>query len=258
MWVELLELPAELHFVNLITRLGNSLGTFIKAETNIRRNSLRMEKILVLMDAEKDRKESIWIGKIKQPLIYSDLQSPKQSPKVNTEFENIGKEGGEDNILISNKPAGELVPSEKRNRNDGDLGWKLVSKGRKGKDILGTWNSLTPGLVCQIILEPEKVLPMFQKFQMEDEVDPRVLVPAHIPSPEDVKLMNEPLRVLMRWWINDLQKNHSGLVIPWELQLVSDPKPVLPRERKAMSITSEWLLAQSVARTNNVKWFHLV
>lgn len=48
------------------------------------------------------------------------------------------------------------------------------------------------------------------------------------------------------------------MVVPWELQFLIDPVPVLPVERKFLSITDEWLVLQSLSGTNNVKLMHIV
>uniref|UniRef100_A0A803LKW3 RNase H type-1 domain-containing protein n=1 Tax=Chenopodium quinoa TaxID=63459 RepID=A0A803LKW3_CHEQI len=125
------------------------------------------------------------------------------------------------------------------------------------QDILGSWHALTPGVVRQILLAPAETAPMFTNLKTGYPTDPRVLVPAHIPSLADATLMCAPLGILLRWWINELQRMYSGLTMPWELQMLVDPEPVLPKERKAVSITDEWLVVQSLAGTNNVKWLHL-
>ena len=49
----------------------------------------------------------------------------------------------------------------------------------------------------------------------------------------------------------------SDEAIPWELQFLSDPVLVLLRERKALSITKNWLMVQAGSETDNVKWLHL-
>uniref|UniRef100_A0A803MV36 RNase H type-1 domain-containing protein n=1 Tax=Chenopodium quinoa TaxID=63459 RepID=A0A803MV36_CHEQI len=71
-WVELPELPTEFHSSGFLTKIGNSLGKFIKLDASKGRNKLRVARILVLIDESQVRKDCIWLGKIKQQLIYRD------------------------------------------------------------------------------------------------------------------------------------------------------------------------------------------
>uniref|UniRef100_A0A803LZN6 Uncharacterized protein n=1 Tax=Chenopodium quinoa TaxID=63459 RepID=A0A803LZN6_CHEQI len=95
----------------------------------------------------------------------------------------------------------------------------------------GEWVPITPGLIRNMLLDP-KIVPAFMtNMHMEYAEVPLRFVPAHIPSLADI-----------------------ALISPLALDLV----PVLPKDRKALSITDEWLVLQSVAGTNNVKWMHIV
>lgn len=72
-WVELPELPVELHVEPILRKIGDSLGSFLKGDLrSIRENKLRYARILVLMDTSKEKKIFVWLGSFKQPLIFLD------------------------------------------------------------------------------------------------------------------------------------------------------------------------------------------
>uniref|UniRef100_A0A803L7F6 Uncharacterized protein n=1 Tax=Chenopodium quinoa TaxID=63459 RepID=A0A803L7F6_CHEQI len=81
---------------------------------------------------------------------------------------------------------------------------------------------------------------------------------SNVPSIVDVGFINKALEVTFCWWMNKMQEEYSLMVVPWELQFLIDSIPVLPIERKALSITDEWLVLQSLSGTNNIKLMHLV
>lgn len=64
--------------------------------------------------------------------------------------------------------------------------------------ILGEWSAITPGRMREILLQPDKVAPLFADLQMEMLDFPRMLIPAHVPSLSDVGFISKGLEVVLR------------------------------------------------------------
>ncbi|KMT06832.1 hypothetical protein BVRB_7g159870 [Beta vulgaris subsp. vulgaris] len=124
-------------------------------------------------------------------------------------------------------------------------------------DMMGNWSRVYPRVLKEIILKPMDVPPMLLNMMMVYPEEPGRLVPAHIPCLADISKISEVVGVYLKWWMKKTIDEFSSEAIPWELQFLSDPVPVLPRERKALSITKNWLMVQAGSETDNVKWLHL-
>ncbi|KNA15732.1 hypothetical protein SOVF_095520 [Spinacia oleracea] len=85
---------------------------------------------------------------------------------------------------------------------------------------------------------------------------PKTLRPAHIPSLQDVDSMSKVAGIVLRWWTQRLAAcSVDRLVIPAELQFLSDPEPVLPGKLYRLLITEDWVRAQYELSCNNVTLF---
>ncbi|KMT01534.1 hypothetical protein BVRB_9g215370 [Beta vulgaris subsp. vulgaris] len=72
-WVTLPELPVEFQTPSFLERIGNNLGTFIKADLYaLKEEKMRFGKLQVLLDIESHQKEYIWLGNVKQKISYLD------------------------------------------------------------------------------------------------------------------------------------------------------------------------------------------
>lgn len=122
--------------------------------------------------------------------------------------------------------------------------------------IMGECQGITSGVIRDILLTPTKVGHLFSNMQKGNPEELGRLVLAHIPMIQDVEMMSIA-GIVLRWWMVQLKKQHSLMVIPWELQFLSDLENVLPQERKVISITDIWRTAQAYGGTNSVKLFQL-
>ncbi|KAL2931584.1 hypothetical protein RDABS01_036994 [Bienertia sinuspersici] len=123
--------------------------------------------------------------------------------------------------------------------------------------MVSPWISVSPSTMRELILNPENASGQLMDLLMVHHDTPGALQPAHIPSLSDVRALCEPLAIVMRVLIEKLQEKQSPVTFPWELHFLCDPAPVLPRVRKSLSITAQWLTLQSEFGTNNVKVMHL-
>uniref|UniRef100_A0A803LRP8 Uncharacterized protein n=1 Tax=Chenopodium quinoa TaxID=63459 RepID=A0A803LRP8_CHEQI len=123
--------------------------------------------------------------------------------------------------------------------------------------LQGEWLAISPRSIRGILLNLEEQYPLYENLRMASAENPFRLTSAHVPSLSDVSLIIAPLGVLLKWWINKMNAEYSLMTVSWELQFLLDPAPVLPSERKALSITEDWLVLQSLSGTNNVKIMHL-
>lgn len=57
---------------------------------------------------------------------------------------------------------------------------------------------------------------------------------------------------ILNYFANDPQ------ALPWKLQFLADLAPIVPQEKKLLSITKKWLTVQAASGTNNLKLMHLV
>ncbi|XP_057251664.1 uncharacterized protein LOC130591770 [Beta vulgaris subsp. vulgaris] len=124
-------------------------------------------------------------------------------------------------------------------------------------DLMGNWSRVYPRVLKEIILRPLATPPLLQNMMMVYPEESGRLVPAHLPCLADIKKISEIVGIYLSWWMRKTIDEFSAEAIPWELQFLSDPVPVLPRERKALSITKNWLMVQAGSETDNVKWLHL-
>lgn len=124
-------------------------------------------------------------------------------------------------------------------------------------DMMGNWSRVYPRVLKEIILKPALTPPMLQNMMMVYPEEPGRLVPAHLPCLADVMKISELIGIFLKWWMMKMIDKFSDEVVPWELQFLSNPVPVLPQERKALSITKNWLMVEAGSETDNVKWLCL-
>ncbi|KMT15295.1 hypothetical protein BVRB_3g060040 [Beta vulgaris subsp. vulgaris] len=124
-------------------------------------------------------------------------------------------------------------------------------------DMMRNWFRVYPRVLKELILSPENTPPMLQNLMMVYPEEPGRLVPAHLPCLADITKISKIIGVYLKWWMLKTIDEFSAEAIPWELQFLSDPVPVLPQERKALSITKNWLMVQAGSETDNVKWLRL-
>ena len=125
------------------------------------------------------------------------------------------------------------------------------------KDTVGEWYRITPWLLREILLKPHVIPEKFLQLRMVVPEDPMSLVPAHIPSFSDIGSFSKVVEILLTWWTTQMAIGFNFTPVPWDLEFICDPAPVLPRERKALSITKNWLMVQARSATDNVKWLRV-
>lgn len=87
-WISLPELPIEFHRIEILRKIGDTIGTFLKADMSaIEQNRVRFAKILVLIELLHPIKDVVWVGSSKQKLDFSEI--PLFCSKCNSIGHNI-------------------------------------------------------------------------------------------------------------------------------------------------------------------------
>ena len=137
-WVELPEIPVEFLVEPILKSIGNSLGRFIKADMkSISEKKLRFARLLVLMDTSLGKKEYVWLGKVKQPIVFHEWPvTCGECAAINRHTKNCSKIVSRNQPIINHPPtqekAGKSKPTKPTDTNPDNL-QKIISINPNGQ-----------------------------------------------------------------------------------------------------------------------------
>lgn len=102
----------------------------------------------------------------------------------------------------------------------------------------GTMMYVEPSKLRDFILNLNTVNAKYTNLQMYSPHEPIGYRLAHVISLSHVEALSKPLGLVLRHMIQQLHETQSALTVPWELQFICDPTPVLPKIRKYLPITA--------------------